>query len=120
MAITAWSANVGDKFDLFRCERLCHSFGHENHADDLSVTQEWSAERGPVSSDPLRLVPGIFRISQHIGNVQNAGLQRASSGDAASIYRHLPSQKQFSDLQVDVRAKTEARCKAQELPVPLK
>src|SRR5437016_476118 len=77
------------QFDLFRCKGLRHSFSYENDADNFSIAQEWSTERGAITADSLRLHPGIFRVGENVRNVNDSPLQRGSPGDAASFRRHF-------------------------------
>jgi hypothetical protein len=49
-----------------------------------SLAHQWDAEHGPVLSNLLGLEPGVFRIGQHIWNVDRLAFERVPDQRAAS------------------------------------
>src|SRR6266480_2227491 len=76
-----------DQLDLFRSKWLRDGFCYEDNPYDNSLAQERGAERSSVAANLLSVTPGIFRVRQHVGNVNHSCLLRGSSSDTASLYR---------------------------------
>src|SRR5262249_32797 len=109
----------GDKLDLFRAERLRPGLGDKDHADDLAVAQQGSAQCGAVVSDLLRLIPGILGVCQYVRNMYYACFNCASTRDAASSNRHFPAQEKLPDTRVYSRAVAKAGFEPQEIAIAL-
>ena len=109
----------GHQFDLLVRKRLHHGLGHEDHADDLAIAQQWCSEGRPVAADLLCLVPGVLGVGQHIGDVHDPAFKRAAPGDAASIDRDVAAEKEAPDLLMNLGPVAEAGGPMQVVAVTL-
>ena len=94
--------------DLFRGKWLRPVSPYKDHSDDLSLTQERDAQRSPITGNLLGITPRIFRVRQHIEDVNHSSLQRGASGHAASIDRGSLELLIIPQARVDLGSKTEA------------
>src|SRR5262245_22174540 len=62
------------QLDLFRGKWLRSGLRHEDHPDDISLAQEWGAERSAIAADLLCPGPGIVRVRQHVGHMNHPAL----------------------------------------------
>src|SRR5262249_12471110 len=109
----------GDQLNLVLAERLRLGLGNENHADDLAIAQQRSAQSSPEAPDLLGIGPNEFGIGQHIGNMHNSPLQRAATGDTATIDVHFPEQEKVPETLVNFSVVAEAGFKPQQIAVAL-
>ena len=65
-----------DQVDLLLRERLDLRSGQQHGADRRSRAQQRHAEHGAVAADALGLIFGIFRIGEHVRNLDDAAFQR--------------------------------------------
>ena len=113
IAITAWSAKVVTSSICFVGKWLRHSSRYEDHPNDLFLAQEWNAERRSVAANLLGIMSVIFRIGQHVCNMNNSTFERRSADNSTSIYRYWMVFRVF----LKFRRKSVARGSTKEIAV---
>src|SRR5262249_9439076 len=88
IAITAWSANVVTSSICLLVNGSGTLSCHHDHPDGISIPQQWDAKHRAVAGNLLPLVPGIFRIGQHVGNVDHPSLENRACIGGAAARRH--------------------------------
>src|SRR5262249_24762567 len=75
----------GYQLDLLAGKWFRHFSCHRNHPYRISVPQKWHTEHRATASNLLPLMPRVFRISQHVGNVHHSSLEnRLGIGGSAA------------------------------------
>src|SRR5262249_27642065 len=66
------------QLDLFGIEWTYLGARQYQNADGDALTQHWNSKHGAKAAQPLCLRPGVVRIRQHIGNVNDLALEQCS------------------------------------------
>ena len=78
-----------DQLDLLVGERLYNRSPDEDHPQDISLPQEWGSERRSVAGNLLVLKIDVFRIGQHVGNMNQFAFKRCPARDFITLHRKL-------------------------------
>ena len=84
MAIPDWSANVSSELDLPRREVPHFGSRQREHADRRAFPQDRNAQDGPVAAELLELRCPVFRVGEHVRNMDGARFEGHPSGDAVA------------------------------------
>ena len=80
----------GDQLDLLFGEWADAGSLQDDYADRRSFPQQRDAQHGAKTSDPLSCDESVFRIRQHVGNVDSLALEQRPSEDRSSPYARRP------------------------------
>src|SRR4029077_19785041 len=75
------------EFDLFVCKRFNAGTVDDEDADERVLTQERNAKHRAVALNPLSFQVGVFRILQHVTDLNRPALQLHTRAKRASIGR---------------------------------